>query len=276
VEGRIEIQNILVAGWAAMNEISSQHLLAVVLLCTLHLAAGFAVGLFSADGYRRKEPTRGRSKLKKSLRLYREGFDRVSQQANKLSSMTTGRGQQLPEAFVSAVRELTQTTREIKQDIHRAGPRPKTSADDPSLPMSAGELRNLVRFSEPTEPATDQVEGQRYAYNVPQWMGRCVGSRMPAPDDFDRVMCCDISLEGMSFYADDVQIGQSVVIAIGSDEASAFVVAEIRHRRVISFNDKLTYRVGCRFVKRLSDSEDGELIDGYRKTLFVNQPVAAI
>ncbi len=259
-----------------MNEISSQHLLAVVLLCTLHLAAGFAVGLFLADGYRRKEPSRGRSKLKKSLRLYREGFERVSQHAGKLSSMTTGQEQRMPEAFVVAVRELAATTREIKQHIHRAGPGPKTSADNPSLPMSAGELRDLVRFSEPNQPDPNQMEGERYAYSVPQWMGRCVGSRMPAPEDFDRVMCCDISLEGMSFYADDVQIGRSVVIAIGSSEASAFVVAEIRHRRVISFNDKLTYRVGCRFVRRLSDSQDGELIEAYRKTLFVNQPVAAM
>jgi hypothetical protein len=261
-----------------MNELSGPHFLPIVILCTLHLATGFAVGLFVADGYRRKKPrSNSKSRLERSLRLYQDGFECVSQHAGKLSSLATAQRERIPEDFIGAVHELAKSTKEIQEHIKRieqSVPQPKHISENKQPAMSTGELRKLVRLSQPNEPDPDRLQRERYAYTVPQWMGRCVGNRLPAPEDFERVMCCDISLDGISFYADDVQIGQSVVIAIGSDEAPAFVLAEIRHRRVLSVNEQLTYRVGCRFIRRLSETKDRGIVEGYRQTLFCDQPAA--
>jgi hypothetical protein len=83
---------------------ATPHFVPVVLLCTLHLAGGFAVGLFIADTYGGKASKPERTaKLKESLRLYRDGFKQVSRRARKLTSMTEARGQQIPESLTAAI-----------------------------------------------------------------------------------------------------------------------------------------------------------------------------
>ena len=85
--------------------------------------------------------------------------------------------------------------------------------------------------------------------------------------DFEEVLCHDISARGVSFYCDDIQIGQSVVMCIGIGDDPMYVVAEVMHRRVVTQDDRLMYLAGCRFRRRLSQQTDAVLLSSYAERL---------
>src|SRR5688572_10066925 len=191
-----------------MNE-ATLRVLPVVALCTLHLAAGFVVGLLVAHTFRQRGPRVQRiARLERSLRFYREGMTRLAQQATQASLLSGAR----PELLIEAARALAKATRELQErgehsrDHRRSAPRPSVLAPDEAHAMTRGEFHNLLKATSPNdgEFVADEAEaeGERHAYSVLQWMGRCCGDRLPPPEDFEEVMCHDLSPKGISFYAD--------------------------------------------------------------------------
>jgi hypothetical protein len=222
---------------------------------------------------RRRKPRRGRrAKLEESVRLYRAGLEHLAQQASKVSVRLSGQVPPMPDALIADIRAVADAARELQEHAKRVDapvPRPTAPRPPESHAMSRQEIHKLL-MSRPAEGElnADHIQSERYAYHVAQWMGRCAGTRLPRPEDFEQVMCHDLSRHGVSFYADGVQVGQYVVLAIGMGDDSAFVVAEAMHRRAVNIDGKLAYLIGCRFGRRLTHQNDREVVAGYRRLLF--------
>lgn len=250
-----------------MNGTAGLHAAQIVLLCTIHLLAGLGVGILLTRGTKRKARPSRIARLEKSLRLYRDGVLRLRKQASDLSSMMMADGRSIPAPLIVAAHALARAAKELQENTQRSpasAPRLMALCRKEEPAMSRSEIRRVLSLSHPDSGlVSEELETEWHTYQIGQWMGRCVGSRLPAPEDFERVLCHDLSQKGVSFYADDVQIGQNVVIAIGVGDSPMFVVAEVMNRRLVTSAEKLTYLTGCRFRRRLSPQTDGEVLAGY-------------
>jgi hypothetical protein len=240
------------------------HFVPIVILCTLHLAVGFAAGFFLVSLCRREPDLDRVAILERSLRFYRDGLTRLAHQATQASLLSR------PELLIEAARAMAKAAREIQEGAEpprkRTGSKP-VPADDAHT-ITRQEFHGLLKTSLPEDTGcagTDEGETERHTYSVLQWMGRCCGDRLPPPEDFEEVMCHDLSPKGISFYADDVQIGQSVVLAIGMEDVPMYVLAEVTSRRLVGDANDLTYLVGCRFRRRLTLQADGDQLAAYRR-----------
>jgi hypothetical protein len=250
------------------------------------MAAGFAVGLFTVASFYHRGPDPQRiALLERSLDVYRDGVTRLIQQATKASLFSTRN----PETLLDAVRTFAKAAGELQASAKQPGAAPQTRLS-PLRPMALGAVPamsqgEISRALASTSSGDDELrvesdhcsDSQRYPYRCLQWMGRCGGGeRLPAAEDFEQVMCLDLSRNGVSFFADDVQIGSLVVIGIGSGDDLMYAIAEVMHRRVERVDGRLTYLVGCRFVRRLTPHADGELIASYSSRLGCSsmEPVA--
>jgi hypothetical protein len=248
-----------------MIELSGGHVVGLLLLSALHLAAGAGFGFFLAQAFAPPDESQRLERLEGLVQFYRDGFERIARHAEKLSAQASGADREaIPEPLVESVRALAEVTRKIQERSANRGPEPASELEG-FHSISRGEMQELVPASRlrGEGPEADIPGSTRYTYDVPQWMARCAGSRLPAVDEFELVNCHDISANGISFYADDVPIGQTVVMAVGIGDAPMFVVAEVMHRRVVTVDNTPTYLVGCRFRRRLSRQTEGNVVDGY-------------
>lgn len=250
-----------------MIELSGPHLVGLLLLSALQLAAGAGVGFFLAQAFAPQDESERLERLEGLVQFYREGFERIARHAEKLSAQPFSReSKAIPEFLVESIRAIADVTTEIQERATSAngGPDPASELEGFHA-ISRGELQELLPASRlrGAGPEADLPGSTRYAYDVPQWIARCAGSRLPAVDEFELVSCHDISSNGISFYADGVPIGQTVLMAIGIGEGPMFVMAEVMHRRVVMVDNTPTYLVGCRFRRRLTRQADGDVLDGY-------------
>jgi hypothetical protein len=244
---------------------SVPHFLPVVILCTVHLVIGLGIGfLLWASGWDRSSQL---DQLEDLGQFYRKAFERLAAHANRVHSIVEIEGALVPEPLAIAVRNLSKATRDFQAQAKGSkgsAPRPAAARPEETHAISTAEIRSVLASS-PSELgyASEEVEAERHAYNASQWMGRFAGHRLPMPEEFEQVLCHDLSSTGVSFYADDVQIGQKVVIEIGPRDSRMFVVAEVMNRRVVTHKDELTYLIGCRFRRRLNPEADGEIVAEY-------------
>jgi hypothetical protein len=247
---------------------SVPHFIPVVILCTVHLVTGLGIGFLLWAGQHRAS---NHGQLEDMVQFYRASFNRLAAHAHRVNSLVEIQGQLIPVPLVEAVRNLSKATRDIQSQAKASkglALRPPTARFEEKHAMSTAEIRSALASSRiDLASGSEEMEAERHAYHVSQWMGRCAGHRLPAAEDFEQVMCYDLSSTGVSFYAEDVQIGQNVVIAIGRGDSPMFVVAEVMNRRVVTHKDGLTYLIGCRFRRRLNPETDGEILEEYNGLL---------
>jgi hypothetical protein len=249
---------------------SVPHFIPVVILCTIHLLAGLGIGFLIWAGVQ-CTPSHV-AQLEDKVQFYCSAFDRFTALARRVHSLVEIQGPLVPDPLIKAIRNLSRATRDIQEQAKagkRSPPWPAASGRDERHAMSKAEIHSVLASSH-LDLASDseEMEAERHAYHVSQWMGRCAGHRLPATDEFEQVMCYDLSSTGVSFYAEDVQIGQNVVIAIGRGDSPMFVLSEVMNRRVVTQKDELTYLIGCRFRRRLNPETDGEILEEYNSLPF--------
>jgi hypothetical protein len=78
-----------------------------------------------------------------------------------------------------------------------------------------------------------------------------VNGELPTPDAFRDVLCRDIASRGFAFWLPTPPDFSSLVVALGSDGAVKYVLAEVVHCTSVQHGDQTTYLVGCRFTGRV-------------------------
>jgi diguanylate cyclase len=76
--------------------------------------------------------------------------------------------------------------------------------------------------------------------------------RVPAADEFHDVRCRDISAGGFSFWLPSPPDYSALVIALGQDSATKYLIAEVVRTTAVQHGDASVYLVGCRFTGRLN------------------------
>jgi diguanylate cyclase (GGDEF)-like protein len=79
--------------------------------------------------------------------------------------------------------------------------------------------------------------------------------RVPAADEFQDVRCRDISAGGFSFWLPSPPDYSSLVIALGQDSTTKYLIAEVVRTLAVDRGNAALYLVGCRFTGRLHAAE---------------------
>jgi hypothetical protein len=260
-----------------MNVVDVWAFLPATVLCSLNLCLGIGIGYIVADNRRSRRPRVRRTVESRPSRLatYEVGLDQLVRQASQLSSLCEA--QKLPSVptLTKAIEELVQAATTLRRQIgggfKSPGPHERTKPAKevkPSLgyDLSGSEFSNLVAEFDADDDSHPSiaVQSERRQYRVKQLMAPCVHGRLPAAEDFQPVLCNEISVGGISFYCDHAQVAQQLVITLGESDNRLFVVAEVKNRRVAQVDGNTIYLVGCRFLRRLDRKGDDVHLASYQ------------
>jgi hypothetical protein len=74
---------------------------------------------------------------------------------------------------------------------------------------------------------------------------------MPAPDDFSRVPCDDLSSGGISFFLPEEPQFVECVVGLGKPPEVTYVRARVTYHEPVIHRGVNCVRVGCQFKSRL-------------------------
>lgn len=111
--------------------------------------------------------------------------------------------------------------------------------------LTAAELQELARHDAvDDEAATHQ---RRFAYSTRQYVAPWIEGRIPESADFQPVLCHDLSVGGISFFAEQ-QLSDHVVVVL---DGPKFILCRVCHTRPTFADGEHRYLIGCQFVRRL-------------------------
>jgi hypothetical protein len=116
---------------------------------------------------------------------------------------------------------------------------PVPGRDDAAYLRLVHELLQL-----PAEPA-DHRRNSRQPFPSHQSVAPYRGFGWPAPADFQRVRCFDLSTTGFSFLRNEPFPERQLVVALGTAPEVVHLTAEVMHETPLVL-------VGCRFTGRVS------------------------
>ena len=118
-------------------------------------------------------------------------------------------------------------------------------------------IASLIR--EQNQATTRNRRGNdRHAYPCVQLLAAFDGTRLPSQAEFRQVLCHDLSPQGFSFLSDCRPEASHVVVALGQ-VPFRFFVAEVMHVRPTETEQGHDYLIGCRFVRRLDNTDHSSL-----------------
>lgn len=111
----------------------------------------------------------------------------------------------------------------------------------------------------PHSNAADQLNGAgkdiRKVYEVDQYVS-LFDRDIQAYGHFFRVHCKDLSSKGISFICDQELVpDEQLIISLGNPAETIFVLARVANARHAFYFDQACFRIGCEFVKRITDDE---------------------
>ncbi len=97
-------------------------------------------------------------------------------------------------------------------------------------------------------------EGQRSPYQCLQLIAPLHCDLMPAPSQFARVQCVDLSPGGLAYLSDEPPATEQIVVALGTEPVLLLIARVTRHERIFR-NGRSKFRVACHFTGRFRPAE---------------------
>lgn len=116
-------------------------------------------------------------------------------------------------------------------------------------------VHRLLAISNAAQDGEDRRSELRRSYPRTQLLAPMIRDRMPTRSMFLPVHCCDISSQGLSFLMPQPPGFQQLVAALGDQPELVFIDAKIVNYKPVETRGGRMYRVGCRFVGRIDNSE---------------------
>lgn len=126
----------------------------------------------------------------------------------------------------------------------------------PPKPPSDGTLDHQPE----TASGADRRAARRHAFECEQAIARYQGSVVPSYSAFRTVRCRDLSATGCCFVTDEPLDFTNLTVALGVPPNLKYVAAKVTHVVPIQDDGALRFRVGCRFLQRVSkESTNNEM-----------------
>jgi len=279
------------AGMSHEFAILAAGIVTAVVLLMFGAAAGYWAGartvpqaVFAAppiDAAWRNE----RSQLLSQLDRCIEGSELAAGQSVALAALGRSAVDALPAELMKAIDRLVDTTGGLAAQLHdvQVSTRQSKVQDNPrQLPsasavteVSAKPARTLkiadVAATAATSLTTEQMsdvmggrkhlgdstlglETKRYPYDCYQQLVPWNDTEpTPTLEQFVKVRCHDISVNGISFFWPHVPDFESVVISIGMGGKLIFMLAQICQHKAVFMHDEVAFLVGCRYLRRMEE-----------------------
>lgn len=105
----------------------------------------------------------------------------------------------------------------------------------------------------------DRREHNRFAFAALQFVAQYRDGHLPRREDFQRVLCHDISAAGFSYVSAQEPDCEFLIAALGA-APFLFLTAQVEHERPLLVLGRTFRLVGCRFVTRLRDVDYGPVL----------------
>ncbi len=144
----------------------------------------------------------------------------------------------------------------------------KLNSDDFCLPNS-DDREDAIEKGDPGRDATENKPGRemrahaRKAFPFRQLVAPVKSDLMPWPDDFIEVECSDISQSGISLFLKLPPCFKELIVCLGPDTSQTLMLAQVVRVQEVDSADRHGYIVGCRFVERVTISEDHGIRRGW-------------
>lgn len=103
-------------------------------------------------------------------------------------------------------------------------------------------------------------DSRRQPYPRLQYIAALGEVRLPVAEDFEQILCHDLSPTGFSFLAPQPPSSERLVVALG-DAPYIYVTAAVVHQHRLELQGETRHLVGCRFISRLSMPGGGPLAE---------------
>lgn len=105
----------------------------------------------------------------------------------------------------------------------------------------------------------EKREHNRFAFSALQFVAPYRDGRLPRREDFQHVVCHDISPAGFSYVSAKPPECEFLIAALGA-APFLFLSARVAHERPLVVVGRTFRLVGCRFLTRLRDVEFGPML----------------
>ena len=226
--------------------------LAGVVLCSAHLCLGFW------GGYRTGRGKAAGSADFTGLSLHEPAIFQLLQQTRRLHQACVTFQSHLPIGLMPTVIQLLDSAESLHRNVLREV---ATSAVPPHASQSLKVLNNDAakpspsKSDGPPEPvkSNGSFPAERRLYDVYQRVA-FFSADLPSAGEFEEVQCNDLSVSGISFFLDQPPEHEQLVITLGTPPDLKFMKAKVTNVRTTYRDDRIAYKVGCQFVKRLDPS----------------------
>jgi len=126
------------------------------------------------------------------------------------------------------------------------------TANQPALGADTEAAPGLTPALRPEVISPDARGEERHPYQYQQMVAPYIGGKIPTPEMFKAVQCCDLSSGGVAFLTVDRPRSDMIVITIGDERNLVY-----RTARVVEISEDQdedsggVFRVGCQFTGRL-------------------------
>jgi hypothetical protein len=151
---------------------------------------------------------------------------------------------------VDLSQEATAAARQAHGSIAESKPPP---ADQPALGGDADAPPGLMATIPVEAVTSDARSEERHPYHYQQMVAPYVGGKIPTPEMFKPVQCCDLSSGGVSFLMADRLRSDMIVITVGDERNLVYRTARVVQITEVQDEEECggVFRVGCQFTGRL-------------------------
>jgi hypothetical protein len=121
-------------------------------------------------------------------------------------------------------------------------------------------LVHHVLEAQDRDPSTNRRDNRRRRYSRVQFIAPLGDVRLPVADDFEQILCYDLSPSGFSFLVTEPPSSERLVVALG-EGTYIYVTAAVVHQQLLELQGQSRYLIGCRFISRLNTPGGGPLAE---------------
>jgi PAS domain S-box-containing protein len=174
--------------------------------------------------------------------LSKEGLPRAVQWSLRLLEAAEG----FPKTYVLSGVDRTEL-RECSKELEKY--RKIAHGAQEAAEQSTGELSRERPAARPT--GAEKRTSPRRQFNYLQRIAPIVHDRIPKEDEFTKVVCCDISAGGFSFYSQEPPTFDELVISLGTPPNDRKVIAKVVRVVKKEVDGQRSHQVGCQFIGRV-------------------------
>jgi len=101
------------------------------------------------------------------------------------------------------------------------------------------------------ERAAEERRALRESFDGAQLIAPYHEGQLPNPNDFRKVRCQDLSLEGISYFDSQPPAHERFLLRLGSNPVVC-LIGEVEHHTEVTGHDEPEYLVCCKFIGRVA------------------------